>query len=97
MCGAHTKHSPCILIIVNQQHWIEIPSFLRYLAPYATVELALILIKSGQIEEAAVLLETAKYDQLDKKYFSKQAKQTERYFSGQATQIEFFLRKSYKD
>ena len=33
----------------------------RYLAPYATVELALILINSGQIEEAGVLLETAKY------------------------------------
>lgn len=34
----------------------------RYLAPYATVELALILINSGQIDEAGVLLETAKYD-----------------------------------
>ena len=33
----------------------------RYLAPYATVELALILINSGQIDEAGVLLETAKY------------------------------------
>jgi len=31
-----------------------------YLAPYATVELALILINSGQVEEAGVLLETAK-------------------------------------
>jgi len=31
-----------------------------YLAPYATVELALILINSGQIDEAGVLLETAK-------------------------------------
>ena len=33
----------------------------RYLAPYATVELALILINSGQIDEAGLLLETAKY------------------------------------
>ena len=33
----------------------------RYLAPYATVELALILINGGQIEEAGLLLETAKY------------------------------------
>jgi hypothetical protein len=31
-----------------------------YLAPYATVELALILVNSGQIDEAGVLLETAK-------------------------------------
>ena len=37
----------------------------RYLAPYATVELALILINSGQIDEAGVLLETAKYDHDD--------------------------------
>ena len=34
---------------------------IRYLAPYATVELALILINGGQIEEAGLLLETAKY------------------------------------
>ena len=33
----------------------------RYLAPYATVELALILINGGQIDEAGLLLETAKY------------------------------------
>ena len=36
----------------------------RYLAPYATVELALILINSGQVEEAGLLLETAKYGHL---------------------------------
>ena len=40
----------------------------RYLAPYATVELALILINGGQIEEAGLLLETAKYVHHDDKH-----------------------------
>ena len=40
----------------------------RYLAPYATVELALILINSGQVEEAGILLETAKYGHLGQEF-----------------------------
>ena len=40
----------------------------RYLAPYATVELALILINGGQIDEAGLLLETAKYVHHDAKH-----------------------------
>jgi len=55
--GAPLGAEDCLRQVIANASKLQVDG---YLAPYATVELALILIKSGQIEEAAVLLETAK-------------------------------------